>query len=159
MSVIAGLTAAKATLELTTKVMDLLNRPNVDVHAVRGHLQEMLIHVVNAQVALGEAHVEISDLRHQLEDREDRKAIEADLQIEPDGQFYFRPSERASGKDIPYCPICWGDKNRLVPLVPFGEGQAFQCGIHKTRYHKKVYLDAIKAANQRPRTAVRSSWL
>jgi hypothetical protein len=35
--------------------MDKVSRPNTDVHEVRASVQEMLIHVVNAQIALGEA--------------------------------------------------------------------------------------------------------
>lgn len=159
MSVVEGLSAAKAGVDLAKRLMDLLNHPDVDVHDVRGRLQEMLIHVVNAQIALSEAKNDLAELSLRLDDRETRKTLEADLQIEPDGQYYFRQSERAAGKNIPYCPICWGDKDRLVPLIPFGDGQAFQCGIHKTRYHKKIYLDGIKAANQGPRRTIRGSWL
>jgi hypothetical protein len=43
MSITAGLTAAKASLELTTKLMDLLNRPEIDVADVRAKTHEMLI--------------------------------------------------------------------------------------------------------------------
>ena len=131
MSVIAGLTAAKATLELTTKVMDLLNRPNVDVHAVRGHVQEMLIHVVNAQVALGEAHVEISDLRHELEDREAIKALEADMDFRVDGGFFVRKSEAQKGL-IAYCPVCWKKDGYTIPLRTSETPGWYHCSVHNT---------------------------
>jgi hypothetical protein len=55
MSIAAGLTATKATLDIAKILMDKVSRPNTDVHEVRASVQEMLIHVVNAQIALGEA--------------------------------------------------------------------------------------------------------
>src|ERR1035437_5431156 len=97
MSVVAGITAAKASLELTTKILDLVNRPQIDAADVRGKVHEMLIHLVNAQVALGEAHVEISDLRRQLEERDGLKALDADMEFQIDGGFYVRKSEAGRG--------------------------------------------------------------
>jgi hypothetical protein len=149
MSITAGITAAKASLDLTKVLMDLLNRPNIDPVDVRGKVHELLIHLVNAQVALGEAQVEISELQNQLDNRRELKAIQEDLEIDPDGQYYYRTSERTANKHIPYCPVCWGDKAKLVPLTILAEGLAFQCSIHKSQYHTKGYIKALKAAENR----------
>ena len=51
MSIAAGLTATKAGLDVAKLLMDKLNGPKMEVHEVRAMVQEMLIHVVNAQVA------------------------------------------------------------------------------------------------------------
>jgi hypothetical protein len=40
MSITAGITAAKASLDLTKVLMDLLNRPNIDPVDVRGKVHE-----------------------------------------------------------------------------------------------------------------------
>jgi hypothetical protein len=149
MSITAGITAAKASLDLTKVLMDLLNRPNIDPVDVRGKVHELLIHLVNAQVALGEAQVEISELHHQLDNRQELKAIQEDLEIEPDGQYYYRASERTANKHIPYCPVCWGDKAELVPLTVLAEGTAFTCSIHKGQYFTKAYIEALKASQNR----------
>jgi hypothetical protein len=61
-----GISAVKASLELAKLLSDRLNRPEIDVADVRSKVHEMLIHMVNAQVALGEAQIEISELRQQL---------------------------------------------------------------------------------------------
>ena len=84
MSVAEGLTAAKAGVDLAKRLMDTLNRPDVDVHGVRGQLQEMLIHVVNAQVALAEAQMEISELRQKVEDRNALRSINETLEFAED---------------------------------------------------------------------------
>ncbi|MEI9974285.1 MAG: hypothetical protein WDO73_20890 [Ignavibacteriota bacterium] len=52
MSIAAGITPAKASLELA-KLIGKLNHPNIDVADVRAKVHEMLIHMLNAQVALG----------------------------------------------------------------------------------------------------------
>ena len=85
MQIAAGITAAKAALDLTTKLTDALNRPNIDPEDVKAKLHEMLIHLVNAQSALGEAHVEISELRQRLTDRAENAQIAADLEMHKGG--------------------------------------------------------------------------
>jgi hypothetical protein len=144
MPIIEALTAAKAALDISGKISDLVNRPNIDVTEVRANVHQMLIHLVNAQSGLSEAQLEISELRQQLDERERIRAIEADLEIEPDGQYYYRKSERSASKQIQYCPVCWGDKDKLVPLTHSAESTLFECGIHKTKYCTKVYIEALK---------------
>jgi hypothetical protein len=158
MTIAEGIAAAKLALDAGTKAIDLLRYPKIDGEAVRTKITEMQDLVFSTQRALGEAEEENRHLRRQLDEREQMKAVEADLEMEPDGQYRYRASERAANKHIPYCPVCWGEHQKLIPLTPFGEGQAFQCGIHKTKYYTKVYLEAVKRANQAGPRVVRSSW-
>jgi hypothetical protein len=158
MAIIEGITAAKAALDVSKLLTDLLNRPDVNVADVRGKVNELLIHVVNAQVALGEAQVELGDLRNQLADKEALKALEADIEFEQDGNFWVRKSERQSGL-IPYCPACWGEKRKLVAMAPYSRPGVFRCPLHeKTAYTTSVYTEWQKKQPQQPRV-VHSNWL
>jgi hypothetical protein len=136
MSVVEGLTAAKAGVELAKRLMDVLNRPDVDVNEVRGKLQEMLIHVVNAQLALGDAQIEISELRHRLDERDALKALQDDMDFQIDGGFYIRKSEADKGL-IAYCPLCWHKDHNTVPLATHDTRGFFRCSIHGSIYRTK----------------------
>ena len=151
MPIIEGITAAKSALEVSKLLMGLLNRPKLDVNDIRAKLSEMLIHVVNAQTALAEAQVEVSELRHQLDDREAMKALEADLEVAEDGGFLYRKSEWAKGVLKPHCPLCWGDQRKLVGLVPLAAGH-YSCAIHDVTYKTQ----AFRAAELRRQATKRS---
>jgi len=131
MSITAGLTATKATLDLAKLLMDRLNGPNIDVHEVRSQVQEMLIHVVNAQVALGEAQGEISELRRRLDDQTILKALNDDMEYVQSGGFYARKSENLS---IPYCHVCWKKDNITMPLERTTSPGYLRCAVHGTTY-------------------------
>src|ERR1035437_6602561 len=132
MSVLAGLTATKAALDVAKLTMDKLNSASIDVHGVRSNVQEMLIHVVNAQVSLGEAQTEIAELREEIRNRDALKSIEADLEYQKDGGFYLRKSDGAF-----CCPTCWGDRQRVVPITPMANGR-FRCPIHESSYETEA---------------------
>jgi hypothetical protein len=127
MNIAAGIMATKAALEVAKMTMDKLNSGNVDVTAVRTNVQELLIHVVNAQVALGDANNEIVDLRRQLDDRDALKALEADLEMHKGGYF----ARKSEGSNILYCPVCWGADKKLVPLSPYKNPGRYYCVLHK----------------------------
>jgi hypothetical protein len=116
MSIIAGVTAAKASLELTTKLMDLLNRPSVDVAEVRGQVHEMLIHLVNAQTALGEAQIEISELRQKLQDVSGQKDLESSL-VYVENVYWKRLAENSL--DGPFCPECRHSPSQRLSRMRF----------------------------------------
>jgi hypothetical protein len=131
MTITAGITAAKASLELATKLIDLINRPQIDMVDVRNKIHEMLIHLTNTQLALGEAHIENSDLRQRLDDREVLKFLDADMDFRVDGGFYVRKSEAEKGL-IAYCPVCWKKDGHTVPLETSGTPGWFRCSVHNT---------------------------
>jgi hypothetical protein len=123
MSVTAGIAAVKVSLEPAKLLSDKLNRPDIDVSDVRTKVHEMLIHMVNAQVALGDANAEISDLRQKLQDREKEAAIGASLEFGEDLYWRRTPDH---GLDGPYCPTCWDDDRKLIHLKFVVEGTS-QC--------------------------------
>jgi hypothetical protein len=154
-SITAGLTATKAALDLAKLLIDKLNKPDVDAHEVRGEVQEMLIHVVNAQTALGEANIEMIELRQTIDDREAFKALDADMQFQQDGGFYVRRSEADQGL-IPYCPVCWKKDGKTIPLGRLDEGH-YHCHVDKSYYRTNRFLElskekAAQSARRQPRS-------
>lgn len=97
MAILEGIAAGKAALDVSKIIMDMVNRPDGNLADVRGKVSELLIHVVNAQVALGEARVEISELQTLLDDREALKALNNDMDFHVDGGFFIRKSETNKG--------------------------------------------------------------
>jgi hypothetical protein len=148
MAITEALAAGKALVEASKLARDLINNPDVDPHRVRASVQEMMIHLTNAQTGLAEAQQEIMTLRAQLDDREAIRALDDDLEFVQDGSFWVRKSEEAAGKPIFYCPACWGDNKKLVPLAALTEG-CFECVIHKKTYVTQVYHDKARARAQR----------
>jgi len=140
MAIAEGIVATKATLEVAKLVMDKLNTPNFDVHDIRLKVQEMLIHVVNAQAALGEAQIEISELRHKLENRDDLKVLAADIEHVQGGGYIIRKSERERSILNPCCPICWGQDKKVIPLAPMANGY-YKCALHRTSYRSAETIE------------------
>jgi hypothetical protein len=141
MSITAGLTATKATLELTKIITDLVKRPDIDVAGVHAKLHEMLIHAVSAQAALGEVQLELAELRKKLADQETIRSIEQSLDFAEE-TYWKRKSDQTL--DGPYCPLCWDDAKKLIRLKFENEGQfsgkegvrrRYNCIFHKTRFY------------------------
>ena len=137
----AGATAVKASLELGKVLTDKLNRPDIDVADVRAKLHEMLIHMVYAQMALADARVENAELRQQLDVREELRTLADDMDFMVEGGFFIRKSEVAKGL-IAYCPMCWTDKQKVVPMQGLRFLGAFRCNIHKNIFRTKAALHA-----------------
>jgi hypothetical protein len=150
MSITAGITATKATLDVAKLLMDRLNAPEVDVHDIRLKVQEMLIHTVNAQIALGDAnnglHIaaeENRELKRKIQKLRDSKATTEGL-IFADEVYLRWKSEGVL--DGPFCPACWDIDTKLVRLklartnpsegCPDGKPcRRYDCVVHKISYY------------------------
>ncbi len=155
MSIIAGLMATKAALDVTKIVMDKLNRSDVDVHDVRMQIQEMLIHVVNAQIALSDAQSSLHageesnrQLRAEIVALKDAQTVRDSLVF--GDEVYLR--RRADGSlEGPFCPACWDIDRKLVRLKLdyignyAGAAQGIACRKYDCIVHKISYF--INAAN------------
>ena len=75
------------------------------------------------------------------------RKVKEDLEMQTDGQFYLRKSERGKGL-IPYCPACFETAGKLVPLVEDEAQGMFRCAIHQLPHYTKEYHD-----HKRRRTA------
>jgi hypothetical protein len=159
-SIIAGIGAIKATLDLAKITTDLVNRPTIDAEKVRGNLHEMLIHAVSAQSALVDAQLEMSDLYRQLDDRKHLDELRADMEFVQDGGYFVKKSEVAAGNVVEYCPVCWGESTKAIPLKRSQPG-AFMCAIHKVSFNTRAFHDrqdeGVRRMNQ-SQTLRRGSW-
>jgi hypothetical protein len=93
---------------------------------------------------------QIRDLKDEIGQIKKRVDLSDDMEYVEDGGFYIRKSERAAGKNIPYCPLCWTASNgAVVPLNP-GVGDGFyKCAIHQTNYETRAYRMRQREAHRR----------
>jgi hypothetical protein len=138
-----AIAAGKALVEVSKLVTNLINSPDTDPSHVRAKLQEMLIHLVNAQTGLSEAQQEIMELRIRLDDRAAVKELESDVDTTDDGDYFVRKTEVVKGKHIAYCPTCWGLTQKLVPLRVMQDDSVYECAIHKVLYYTKRYRESV----------------
>src|SRR3972149_8864134 len=118
MDIATGLAAAKAALEATKAALDLLKRDKVDKQEVTSRVMEMQEMVLRTREALGDALEENRNLREQIAKHDRLKELEADMDYVEDGGFYVKKSEKAAGKNIAYCPLCFKAAHADVPLNP-----------------------------------------
>lgn len=89
-----------------------------------------MVHLTNAQTGLAEAQQEIMELRHKIDDRTALLELAADMDFQTDGHFFVRKSESGKGV-IAYCPMCWKDNDKPIPMQGLGKPGSFRCNIHK----------------------------
>jgi hypothetical protein len=135
MSIAAGITAIKATLDVAGKLTDLVNRPRIEAKDVQAKLHELLIHAVSAQTALADAKLEMAELRSQLEDRIRLQEFVKNFTFQ-EGVYWYR--------DYPYCPNCCDVDQK--PMMLNGPTHSsigptgtlmWECVMHKSRHHLK----------------------
>src|SRR5438094_1049853 len=107
-------------------------------------LYEKLVAVQQDALSLIDENRNLKDqiraLKEEIEGMRRHSDISADMEYVEDGGFYIRRSEKAAGKNIPYCPLCWtAGKGAVVPLNPtHGEG-FYTCVIHQANYETRAY--------------------
>lgn len=147
---IAGaLSAVKSGFDIAKSIREQVKRPDIDANEVSSQLLLLQQVMLDTQKALNDAQEEIQELKNQLAQKDAVATIDEDLEYVSDGGFYVRKSESATGKRIPYCPICWGENKKLVPLNPSGGNGYYKCGIHTsggfetTEYRRRMESSAI----------------
>lgn len=65
------------------------------------------------------------NLREEICRLKDVSELERDLELSQRG-YYIRISEKNEGKEIHYCPACWQNHKKLMPIV-HTVGNAKQC--------------------------------
>lgn len=138
-SVIGGLTAIKTGLDLLKSINELVKQKKLDPTEIGNRLIALHGYLLDSREALGDAQQEIQKLHEQITSLQRDKDMEADLEHVQDGGFYVRKSELSTGQYIPYCPLCWGQQRKLIPLNPVhGEGY-WRCDIHKSSHFTEKY--------------------
>ncbi len=128
-----------------------------------GKTQEVGQRVIELQSAMLDLQAQMTELLEEnrslkacLNDKRRQDELEADIEFEPDGQFYVRKSERDTNL-VRYCPVCWGTDRKLVPLTPYKYPGVFRCAIHESCYSTKVYEEWQAKQPKQPRV-VRMGW-
>ena len=105
---------------------------DVKTLAKKHHDQEMSDKVIMIQESFFDIREEMEQLREEnnvlketIKKMEDTAELESDLELLPSG-VYIRKSEKALGKEINYCPACWGNFKKLMPITRT-IGNARQC--------------------------------
>ncbi|OFW32081.1 MAG: hypothetical protein A3J28_08425 [Acidobacteria bacterium RIFCSPLOWO2_12_FULL_60_22] len=112
---------------------------------------ELTQKIIELQKSIFEMHqqmTELSDdnrnLKNQVEEQKKLQEIDEDMEFVEDGGFFIRKSEREAGTNIAYCPVCWGDSRKSVPLNPVSGNGFFRCEIHKSAYQTEAYRNQPK---------------
>ena len=98
------------------------------------HNEEMSEKVVDIQNSFFELREEIETVKEEnrglkakIKLLEDSSKLEKDLEMTPMG-LYVRISEKEQGKTMEYCPACWQNHKKLMPIVRWGrERQCCNC--------------------------------
>jgi hypothetical protein len=146
-----GIAAARATIEVSTKISSLLARPKINEDEVRNGLKEMLIHIVNAQSALASARLEITELRQKVSELSASKALAASI-VFVENVYWLKMSDGML--DGPFCPMCRHSLSERLTRMRFrtedyynipGGGTAtrkrkFDCLMHGDAREAEEYL-------------------
>ena len=132
MAILEGLSATKAGFELIRGALELLKREDLDRHEIAARLLELQALVLETRQALSDADDENRSLKRELADNSNLMELEKDLFFtgEEGGGVFLLNTERAGGIFKPYCPICWADDRKLIPLVEMAS-RYYSCVKHK----------------------------
>ncbi len=153
-----GLSATKTGLELIKGVRELLKRPKVDPVEVLQRLNELQEALYQAREALGDALAVNRELTDQIEENKKLSDISSDMEFVEDGGFYVRKSEKTTGKNIPYCPLCWTKDKTATPLNPQSGSGVYRCDEHKSRYETAAHTEQRKQKTARSLDALGRSY-
>jgi hypothetical protein len=122
-------------------------------------LYEKLVSLQQDMMGLIDENRDLKDkvrtLEQQLEALKKQADVSADMEYVEDGGFFIRKSEKAAGRNIPYCPLCWTASNHaVVNLHPNAEHDCYTCDIHKSFYKTVAYRE--RERNAAPRYLARA---
>jgi len=156
MAIAEGLGALKSAFDIGHAINQRIREGKLYPNEIADQLLQLQQLIIDSQRALNDAAEEIRELKEQLATLQRDDEIVKDLEYISDGGFYSRKSERESGTVVAYCPLCWGDAKKLVPLNPReGKGNYF-CAIHKSSYSTAAFRS--RQAQQRDAFNRRNSW-
>lgn len=151
-----GIAAITALLGGISSLMTTAKSVN-DIESNK-QLIEMQKYLVELQQTLLKFQDENRELRSKVDDLSRRQELHADLETVEDGLYLTLKSERSAGREVPYCPICWGENGKLIPLLQLDRRGSYQCVLHKACYWTQAYRDAQQREST-VRVVARSRWL
>ncbi|MBI1956063.1 MAG: hypothetical protein HYS38_06675 [Acidobacteria bacterium] len=141
-----GLAALRTGFDVAKHIGEIVKGEEVDRNAVANELLLLKSLMLDSQEALNTAVEEHRQLKNQIEEQNRLAEIAADMEYVEDGGFFIRKSEKAAGKAIAYCPLCWKAAKADVPLNPQGGRGHFTCKIHNSSHETAAYREYMKRA-------------
>ena len=158
MAIAEGLTAIKTGFDLAKSIAEYVKQEKPDPNEISSRLLLLQQYMLDSQSALNGAQEEIQQLKNQIEEQKRLQDIASDMEYVEDGGFYIRKSEKAAGKTIAYCPLCWKAANADVPLN-HGSGKGlFRCGIHNESYETEAYRQNQAQARKTRSSGSGTAW-
>jgi len=148
MDIASGLSALKSGFDISRTINQRIKEGKSYPNEIAEQLLQLQQLMLDSQRALNDAAEEIRALKQEVTALQGMEQIQQDLEWVEDGGFWIRKSERESGTTIHYCPLCWGDGKKLVPLNPTSGSGYFRCALHNSSHETRAYRDAVRRQSQ-----------
>ena len=156
MDIASGLSALKSGFDISRTINQRIKEGKSYPNEIADQLLQLQQLMLDSQRALNDAAEEIRTLKEEIAVLKETGKIEQDLEWVEDGGFWVRKSETSSGTAICYCPLCWGDGKKLVPLNPISGKGVFQCALHNSSHETQAYRNYVRQQSQTQ--AMRGDW-
>jgi hypothetical protein len=148
MDITAALSSAKTAFELARALHTGLARQQIKPEEVPARLMELQQHILSMQAVVHDLAEENRQLQRKLDDQDEHRKLDADMDFVIDGGFYVRKSEVQKGL-IAYCPVCWKKDGKTIPLETSMTSGWFHCSVHNTVYKTAKRRQEEEAAARR----------
>lgn len=148
MDIATGITALKSGFDIAKIVRDALKEEKVDRNKIADQLMQLQQKLLESQESLNDAADEIRNLKQRIAASAELADVKQDLEWVDDGGFWVLKSDQANGRRIPYCPLCWGENAKLVPLTKTSQHGFYRCSIHDSSHETQGYRDYLQAQNR-----------
>ena len=146
MDIASGLSALKSGFEISRTINQRIKEGKSYPNEIADQLLQLQQLMLDSQRALNDADEEIRKLKEEIVGLKGTQLLEQDLEWVEDGGFWVRKSERDLGIAIRYCPLCWGDGQKLVPLNPASGRGVFVCALHKSSHETQGQASLLLTA-------------
>ncbi len=148
MDIASGLSALKSGFDISRTISQRVKEGKSYPNEISDQLLQLQQTMLDSQRALNDAAEEIRALKQEVTTLQGMEQIQQDLEWVEDGGFWIRKSERESGTTICYCPLCWGDGKKLVPLNPVTGKGVFTCALHDSSHETQAYRNWLRQQSQ-----------
>lgn len=144
MDIASGLNALKSGFDISRTISQRIKEGKSYPHEISDQLLQLQQAMLDSQRALNDAAEEVKALKEEIATLKGTDQLQQDLEWVEDGGFWVRKSERVSGTAICYCPLCWGDSRKLVPLNPVSGRGIYRCAIHNSSHETQAYRNYLR---------------
>lgn len=132
MDITGSLAGATAAFELIGTLRNALSSRTISPEEIANRMMEIQQILLTLQRDLSQSAMDNWTLRKEIDELKSAADSKADIEYVEDGGYYVRRSE-AIDTLIAYCPLCWGNNDKLVPMNRHETGSFF-CFIHGVNF-------------------------